>query len=338
MIKRFFPNLALVVLAVIVVLFSGCRVDFGTYRLSGRVTTIDGKEGIPGVTVEYEIVHGKRGYDLTDEYGYWEIWANKNQRVRIWAHLNNYIFGPGYDITVREEVTGLNFKLIGLTEDFSDESSGWDKVNYADGSYQDYDLGEYVIMVQNSDGIYDESISAPSPLRVRVPHSYTVEVTAYNDYWSKPGGESGTLGLVFNIKELNKIGEFYYVFRIRPDIRQAEYLKVIREEGGINVEVCGTKTTSRIKQDEENYLKVIQNGNRATLFVNGKEIWENIPVEQQDCEFIRAGLYACADKGYTFTARFDDFKLYSIGYAPQPQFMGIQSHEIKSHKGIEVRK
>lgn len=330
-------------MAVIIFLFSGCRVSFetGKYRISGRVTTIDGKEGIPGVTIEHNI-NGKIGYVQTDGGGYWGIWAPNGRRVKIVAYKGNDLFGPVYDFTVSKDVSGVDFKLIGFKDDFSDPGSKWDvKHDYDDGSYHDYAGDEYEIKVVNNDPKNPQSISTLSPSRVQVPHSYTVEVTTY------PNGdfmESGTLGLVFNVRDIDTPDEFYYIFRVRPDAGLAEYVKVEKEQGKIVKVEEHQKTNKEINEDYAtitpgvNLLKVMQNGSRASLFVNGVEVWENIQVEQQNCEFLRAGLYASADKNNTFTARFDDFKLYSIGYAPQPQFMGIQAHEIKSHKGIEIRK
>lgn len=232
-------------------------------------------------------------------------------------------------------------------EDFSKRSSCWDEEDYGDGSYQKYvevegGGGEYEIVVDNEWGDASESISTASPLQVS--HSYTVEVTTYPYYWDTPGLESGTLGLVFNVRDLKYTDEFYYVFRVRSDEGEAEFFKVLKRPGENQIFDAKKKTNYDIDpynttiRPSVNILKVIQNGNRASLFVNGVEVWGDIPIEPQDCEFLRAGLYVSADKYNKFTARFDDFKLYSIGYAPQPQLMGIQAHELKSHKGIEIRK
>lgn len=348
-VKRKFTYLTFVALVVIIFLFSGCRVSFetGKYQISGQVTTIDGKEGIPGVTIEYEI-NGRKGYKQASENGTWEIRANSGNRVKIWAHKDNYLFQPApYDFTVRKDLSGLNFKLIGWTEDFSDAWSGWDEEYYADGSSQEYILveggSEYEIVVDN-EGYYGDdpkSISTISPLLV--PQNYTVEVTTYHYYWDKPGWEKGISGLVFNVKNLNNPGEFYYIFRVRPDEGEVEYLKVRKQQSKTEIVEQYKKRNNQINyynntiSSAVNILKVIQNGNRAYLYVNGVEVWGNIPVEQQNAEFIRAGLYASADPGYTYTARFDDFKLSSMGYAPQPQIMGNQSIEIKSQKGIEIK-
>lgn len=329
-------------MVVIIFLFSGCRVSFetGKYQISGQVTTIDGKEGIPGVTIEHNI-NGKIGYVQTDGGGYWGIWAPNGRRVKIVAYKGNDLFGPVYDFTVSKDVSGVDFKLIGFKDDFSDPGSKWDvKHDYDDGSYHDYAGDEYEIKVVNNDPKNPQSISTLSPSRVQVPHSYTVEVTTY------PNGdfmESGTLGLVFNVRDIDTPDEFYYIFRVRPDEGEVEYLKVRKQQSKTEIVEQYKKRNNQINyynntiSSAVNILKVIQNGNRAYLYVNGVEVWGNIPVEQQNAEFIRAGLYASADPGYTYTARFDDFKLSSMGYAPQPQIMGNQSIEIKSQKGIEIK-
>ena len=151
----------------------------------------------------------------------------------------------------------------------------------------------------------------------------------------------GTSGS-FNVN-LNNRGNSI-IFSGPTDEGEVEYLKVRKQQSKTEIVEQYKKRNNQINyynntiSSAVNILKVIQNGNRAYLYVNGVEVWGNIPVEQQNAEFIRAGLYASADPGYTYTARFDDFKLSSMGYAPQPQIMGNQSIEIKSQKGIEIRK
>ncbi|NLC53339.1 MAG: hypothetical protein GX770_05175 [Firmicutes bacterium] len=337
-------------MAVIILLFSGCRVSFevGNCRIAGRVTALDGKEGISGVTIEYDI-NGRKAYKLTGYDGTWEFRANEGNRVKIWAHKDHYMFQPApYEFTVTKDMTDLNFKLIGWSEDFSDDWSGWDVKYYDDGSYQNYVAveggGEYEIMVDNYYGTNPQFIRTISPLLV--PHNYTVEVTTYPLKWAdwdRPEWERGTCGLVFNVRSLVTPGEFYYFFRVRPDQGEVEYLKVLKQQSATVILEEYKKTNEQINSANTtispgvNILKVIQNGNRVYLYVNGVEVWGNVPVEQQDGEFIRAGLFTSADPKSTYTARFDDFKLSSMGYAPQPQIMGLQSFEIKSHKGIETK-
>ena len=48
------------VLGLLVLLFSGCRVYSGDYKISGRVTSADPNEGITGVTINCETNYMKK--------------------------------------------------------------------------------------------------------------------------------------------------------------------------------------------------------------------------------------------------------------------------------------
>ena len=289
-------------------LMSGCRIEFGEYVISGRVTSSNPAEVIEGVKIKYERNYDKEKpvYPYSD--GRWTLWVNEGDHLRIWAEKDkNYIFEPAfYEFTVKGDRRNTDFRVIGWMDDFSNINSGWVR-----DFEKDYvPAAEYEVRVS-----YPYSIRVTAPLSVQ--KSYTVEATMYTQ------AGSGMYGLIFNAGNLG-VGEFYYIFRVHPYEGYAEFLKAVKTPEETQTTTVGSKTNREIDPDNTtissiipNRLEVVQNAYFVKLFVNGVEVFYDY-VDLQPGNHVKVGLYACPDDDSSHTVRFDDFRLTAMGFNPSP--------------------
>lgn len=308
-------------------MLSGCRVmEINQYKISGRVTEADGA-GIPAVRINYTINRSRHGSTVTDKNGDWWIWVDEGNWVKISAQKEDYMFAPAPypEFRVTGNKQDVNFKVISWYDDFTDTNNGWfvgkfvyddDDDSYASITAKD----EYELHVDNRSNRFASSVKSAVPLAI--PHSYEIGVTGY------PCAEdTGMYGLVFNVKSYNGFapGNFYYVFRVRPE---EEYYELIR----VNITGDNYTNTTKITGGKSrqidiagtNRLAVRQNVNMVDLCVNG-EVLRRVSIEEQKTSSIKAGLYAYADPYSTYTVCFDNFYVIAMGITPENQTMNAMS-------------
>ncbi len=234
--------------------------------------------------------------------------------------------------TVSGSRNDVNFQVIGWSDDFSDPNSGWDDgfIGAGDDSYVKYKKDEtaedlYEIFVKD----VASSIKVLAPLVM--PSSYSLKVTGYTY------SGAGMYGLVFNVKSFQP-GEYYYVFRVRPQDGYYQLIKVdiFHEETGTTEIINGYN--SIFTDSGINMLEVRVNWNKVELCVNNVVVHPNpVEITPQAGDFVQAGLYAYAGSGSSYTARFDDFHLSALGFLPRAKMMDVMmAPEQFLHKDMEI--
>ncbi len=333
--KRRFTCFALLAL-VVVFLLSGCEINIqpGGYKISGRVTKVNSDDQIapvPGVTIYYQINSSYTRSVPAKTDGIWEIYANRGDSLTIWAEKDNYRFRQAPEkFTVTDNRSDVNFEVSGWQDDFSNTGSGWDP--------EYYNSNAYLIEVPSS----SSSIKTIAPLAV--PTSYNVEATM------TPGMGSGMYGLVFNIDQLNTVGDFYYIFRVNPELGYCQLSKArieeIIEPGKAQTYVDDIVTlyndqidnTSTTITNGTNILKVEQDWNQVKLFIYNVCVWSGY-IDVQSNDVLKVGLYAMRnDTEYSYSAWFDDFDLTAVGFRELPKFRSLSLGESMTHKDVEITK
>ncbi|NLM36563.1 MAG: hypothetical protein GX202_00360 [Firmicutes bacterium] len=311
-INRRYNNLAFVVLAVVIVFFSGCRVNItmGEYKISGRVTAADGETGIPGVRINYQINNYSWRWTTTSLYGQpgtWQIRADKGDRVKIWAQKENYLFQPAYRQinSVTGDYNNVDFTVSGWYDDFSNPSSGW-----AQDDSCGYNLGEYRLRATPP---YYTRVMAPHP----VPLSYTIEarISSYDD--------NGGYGFVFNYSG-EKVGDYFHIFRVKPggdlasgyqpyfQLLKAKIVGISDQGFVLDHEVIVNEINFGI-EEYSNKLKVKQNWREVWLFINDDRVWTGF-IEAEPVTSLDFGFYACADGLDDYEVWFDHLEVDGAVY------------------------
>lgn len=319
--KRRFIHFALAFLGIAVLFFSGCRTfKVGKYKISGRVTDVEGRKGIPGVRINYEINYSGWRYTWTPNSkignrGDWSIRANEGDRVLIRAEKDNFTFQPSfYDIEVGGDRSDLNFELSRWEDDFADSESGWDPNDENTGYYN----GEYWLEVVPP-GYTSIKTLAP----YAAPTSYSIEAKI-SSFASVDG--YGGYGLVFNITDYSN---YYYVFRVHPQGDQSsgyvpywELCKVnitgtIHQGSLLNLEriAWGTDPHRNRIDPNVNYLKVQQDWRNVKLYIgsDSRPVWEDV-IDAETTDTYKYGLYAWTNSGSPYVAWFDNFIFTAIGF------------------------
>lgn len=308
----------------LLVFMSGCRIDWGEYVISGRVTSVDGREPIAGVKVRYQINTSYTRTEYPKEDGTWSFWADRGDYVTIWAEKDNYMFHEApYRFTVNDNRRDVDFKVIGWYDNFSHSQSGWEEDTYPDGCWHDYDSQGFGIYISSYS--QDDMLSVTSP--VIVPSNYTVTATM------EPYSGQGKLGLIFNVKDFRE-GSFYHIFRVVPGTGDWE---LVQAEKGSYKTTTERKAygTASVLTDNLNILGVTQNWNRAILSINNEVVWEGA-IDTHDEEFLLAGLHAVKDQGFTYRAWFDDFNIKANGFRTLPKVRSLDSEDKMSDKSVEI--
>ena len=63
----------------------GCRIEFGEYVISGRVTSSNPAEGMEGVKLNTNVTSDKEKLVYPYSDGRWTLWVNEGDHLRIWA-------------------------------------------------------------------------------------------------------------------------------------------------------------------------------------------------------------------------------------------------------------
>lgn len=318
-------------MGIVFLLFSGCGAfKTGEFKISGRVTEADGREGIAGVKIYYEKNYYSARYVWTDSSGYWSIWADENDRLLIWAEKAHHMFQPApAKFTVDGKRDNINFQVVGWSDNFSDPNSGWVEDSYAkyikDGTGEDL----YEILVTG----VGSSVKVTAPMVM--PTSYTLGVTGYTaDVLPDVGG---MYGIVFNVYSFSP-GDYYYVFRVRPGDAYYELVKVEILSNGYTDSTTILEGPNSIFTDSGiNILEVRVNWNKVELCVNNEVVDSTTNFLPHDSSFVQAGLYAYAEAKSSHTVRFDDFNLSAIGFSPRWKVMGVMSSEQLLHKDLEIK-
>ena len=323
------------VLGLLVLLFSGCRVYSGDYKISGRVTSADPNEGITGVTINCETNYMKKKVYTYGRDGRWEIGANHGERVTIWAQKDSYIFQPAspYKFTVTENKNDVNFQAIGWYDDFSNRVSGW-----SSDAFSNYEAGKYWIRVTSD----YTSVKTIAPLSVPLSYSIKAEMSQ--------GLGSGGYGFVFNLLDLEKlrVDDFYHILRVTPEATYKNYeiikakVEGIYPEGAVlSIEEI-TSGFSPLIESNINTLEIKQVWKEVFIYINNnlEPLWSGEIEVQQNADFLKVGLYACINSGDSYTAWFDNFTLTAIGFRTRTvlEVRSLDFQESMTHKDIELTK
>ncbi len=337
--KRRFTYFALLAL-VVVFLLSGCEINIqpGGYKISGQVTERKWDDQIVPVqeaTIYYRINSGSTRFVPAESDGSWELYANRGDSLTIWAQKDNYTFQPApASVTVTENNSDVDFEVCGWFDDFSVETSRWLNKYYPDGSYQIYNtsIGEYEIKVVDN---VDDFISTIAPIAIP-SSSYKVKARM-----NPTGLGSGMIGLIFNVKSFEP-GNFYYIFRVRPETKDYELIRADIYENGTQTTLIDGGNSSFFADNGLNILEVRQSWDQVELYVNTERIWSGNNIEGQIIDFstegLKAGLYVCADAGTNYTAQFDNFDLTAVGFRELPKFRSLSLGESMTHKDVEITK
>ncbi len=312
---------------VLFVLLSGCRIDFGEYRISGSVTTANGTP-VYGAIIKYQKNYSSNTWVVNTLGDSWSIRANKGDRLTIWAEKSNYRFQPTpYNLVVDGDRRDVNFKVSGWYDDFSSTQSKWDVKNYGDGCWHNYDAQGFRIYISAISS--DDILSVTSP--IDIPYNYTVTATM------EPVSGSGMLGLVFNVKDFN-VGSFYYIFRIKPGTEKGywELVKATKTSYGTTNTVRLVYGESDIITPDLNIVSVTQDWNRAILSINN-EVIEEVYIDTHAEPYLMTGLHATKDLGWDYYAWFDDFNITANGFRLETTYGLVNAPSVGTQEPLKMR-
>ncbi len=275
---------------------SGCKIEWiFSDRIEGRVTSVNPSQGIEGVRINYSGT--KTGYVTTKKDGSYIIYANEGDYLLLKPEKTHYMFEPEDRSIVVKGQKDVNFQVVAFHDDFKDEDSGWlvdDKYGY-----YGYVAEEYEIITTNRLGV-------TSPIFTTAYYTVQATMTSYVG--------TGIYGLAFNLRTW---ANDYYIFCVDPDpYKDIREWKLVKHHNGTYITLYSG--THPYINDGTNILSIDQNGKQVRLYVYGGKVAE-IEVDNPGIyNDLQVGLYA-ESKGGTFIARFDDFKLTSLGIRPIPQ-------------------
>lgn len=193
--------------------------------------------------------------------------------------------------------------LITFSDNFSDADSGWSTSIYDNANYY-YNNGKYEIKVDIVDKIY--LTAAPVD---KLSSEYTVKADVLHKT------QEGHLGIVFNHLEDEDLDD-YYIFRFRPYTNEYKISRY-NEITGDGWSTIMDWETCNAYNDKSNALKLVQNKDRISLYLNDNLLKKLDGIEVHN-EGIQVGIFVSSSESDdiltdSVVGQFDNFEISGYG-------------------------